>query len=249
MGAWFVPGQPHLPAVLLLHGNGGQRQDCSEQAELLRSLGSPVLLVSLRDHDDSTGEVNDFGYSARHDVVTAVEWLEEHQPGRAIVVWGQSAGSATALFAAEELGPRAAGYILECPYRDLWTAVSNRTRLYLPPLLDSAAYSGLVVVSPLVLADVEKISPLEAASKAPTHLPVLILAGGQDTRARPDEAQAIQQRLGPKARLVVFEEADHLRLLAVDPERYRGCVKELLREAADTHQVRLRTAASRSSCQ
>lgn len=170
-------------------------------------------------------------------MIAAVAWLEKNQPGRPIVIWGQSLGSAAALFAAEELGQgaggkRVHGYVLECPYRDLWTAVRNRTRTYLPPLLDSVAYTGLVVVSPLVLEDVDRISPVEAAAKVPRDLPVLLLAGGEDRRAQPQEAREIQQRLGPQARLIVIEGADHLRLLQADPEQYRVCVTRFLDEAS-----------------
>jgi uncharacterized protein len=132
LGAWFLPGQPGSPMVVLLHGNGASRGACVEQAELLRDAGCPTLLVTLRAHGDSTGDRNDFGLGARHDVIAAVEWLREHHPGRDVVVWGQSVGSAAALFAAEQLGRRVRGYILECPYSDLRTAVYNRLHLRLP---------------------------------------------------------------------------------------------------------------------
>jgi alpha-beta hydrolase superfamily lysophospholipase len=230
LGAWFVPGRERLPVVLLLHGNGGCRRKCARQAELLQSLGHPVLLISFRAHEDSTGEVNDFGYSGRHDVVAAVDWLEQNQPGRPILVWGQSAGAAAALFAAEELGSHVHGYILECPYRDLHTAVRNRTRMYLPPLVDALGAQGLFLIAPLVLPHADSISPLKAAARVPTSTPVLLLAGGKDRHALPEEAQDIQQCLGARARLVVFEGADHVKLLQADPERYRDCVTCFLEE-------------------
>src|SRR5207253_5545953 len=44
LGAWFVPGRPDRPAVLLLHGNGGSRGDCLTQAEIAAADGCPVLL-------------------------------------------------------------------------------------------------------------------------------------------------------------------------------------------------------------
>src|SRR5581483_2058454 len=127
LGAWFGPGKADRPVVLLLHGNHGSRRDCLPQAEFLAGQGYGVMMISFRCHGDSTGAVNDFGYSARRDVVAAVRWLEEHQPGRPRLVWGFSLGAAAATFAAAELGERVQGYLLECPYRDLFTAVRNRT--------------------------------------------------------------------------------------------------------------------------
>lgn len=223
LGAWFVEGRPNRPTVLLLHGNGGCRSACLAEAELAAKEGCPVLMVSLRAHGDSTGEVNDFGYSARHDVAAAVGWLAERHPGRPAVVWGRSLGAA-AVFAAAELGDRAGGYVLECPYRDLRTATRNRTRLYLPPGLDYVAYTGLSVVAPLVLPDVDEVSPLRAAARMPPSARVLVLAGGADRRARPEEARAIAEEMGGRAELVVIEGGDHLRLSEADPAGYRSAV-------------------------
>ena len=98
-----------------------------------------------------TGEIDDAGYSARHDVFAAVDFLERRRPGRPVVIDGNSMGSAAAIFAAEELGHRVAAYILESPYQDLKTAVWNRIDNRLPAGLSHAAYGGLRLVSPLFL--------------------------------------------------------------------------------------------------
>jgi len=180
---------------------------------------------------------NDFGYSARHDVVAGVEWLEGRHPGRATVVWGQSLGSAAALFAAQQLGERVRGYLLECPYQDLRTAVRNRTRVFLPPGLDVLAYSGLVAVSSFVLPTLDQISPQEAAAGVPKAVPVLILAGTADQRARPEEARAIAARIG-HAEVVVVEGGDHSRLEEPDPERYRRIVTDFLARVQQAAEAR-----------
>jgi alpha-beta hydrolase superfamily lysophospholipase len=224
LGAWFIDGRADRPAVLLLHGHGGCRCNGLKQAELLASAGCPVLLISLRAHGDSTGELHDYGYSARHDVAAAVGWLEKRRPGRPVVVWGRSAGAAAAVFAAGHLGRRVRSYILECPFQDLRTAARNRTEAYLPPVLSQLAYAGLSVVAPLVLPDVDNISPLEAASAIPPTVPVLVMAGGADRRARPEEARAIYERVASHGRLLMVEGADHVRLFETDPAACRAAV-------------------------
>ncbi len=220
LGAWFVTGRADRAPVLLLHGNGATRTDCLDIAEFLVAERYPVLLVTLRAHGDSTGERNDFGYSARHDVIAAVRWLEENCPGRP-VIWGRSLGSAAAIFAAGELDERVGGYILECPYRELRTAVWNRVRSRLFPPLSWIAYTGLTVTAPLVLNDVDRISPLDAAGTIPKNVPVLVLAGENDRSATPAEAAAIGERIGPRAEVIIFEKAGHLGLFRTDPSRYR----------------------------
>jgi len=224
LGAWHIPGRPDRPPVLLLHGNGGSRSDCLREAELTAGTGCPVLLVTFRAHGDSTGDRNDFGYSARRDVVAAGDWLGGRYPGRPAVVWGRSLGAAAALFAAPELGGRVSGYILECPYQDLRTATRNRTRLHLPPGLDYAAYAGFSAVAPVVLPDADDISPLKAAARVPPAARVLVLAGGVDRQATPAEARVLAGALGGRAELVVFGTADHLGLAVADPVAYRAVV-------------------------
>jgi alpha-beta hydrolase superfamily lysophospholipase len=225
LGAWFLRGDDTAPSVLLLHGNGGSRTKCLNRAELYANRGYSVLLISLRAHGDSSGDFNDIGYSARHDVIRAVEYLEQQRPGRPVLIHGTSMGAAAALFAAADLGDRVRAYVLESLYRDLRTAVWNRVDNALPPLLDSLAYGGLSLVAPLILPEIDRISPIEAIGNIPEHVPILMLAGEEDRRARPEEAIALQRRARDHCQLILFERTDHLRFLDTQPERYR---KEVL---------------------
>jgi alpha-beta hydrolase superfamily lysophospholipase len=232
IGAWYGEGRDDAPSVLFLHGNKGSRAHCLFRAGLLAGdAGCSVLLISLRAHGDSTGEVNDIGYSARHDVVAAVDFLRERRPGRPVIVFGVSLGSAAAAFAAEELGDRVQGYVLESPYQDLKTAVWHRTEAYLPPVLDYAAYLGLRAVAPLVVPDFEAIAPVRAVEHIPATVPVLILAGGGDELARPEEAHALFERVRSHGRIEFFPGGDHHDLPSVDPDRYRRLILDFCAEA------------------
>ena len=230
IGAWLVVGAGDAPSVLLIPGIGASRSACLGRAKMLAAQGCSVLMISLRAHGDSTGAFNDMGYSARHDIVAAVEFLERRRPGKPIIVHGLSMGGAAAVFAAGELAHRIKGYILESPYRDLKAAVRHRTENALPPLLDRIAYMGLLFVSPLVLPDLQKTSPVEAITAIPADVPVLILAGGEDTVARPEEARAIIDRVRSHGRLVLFEHAGHLNFPETYPDLYLRSVLGFLHE-------------------
>jgi alpha-beta hydrolase superfamily lysophospholipase len=234
IGAWYIEGDRHKPAVVMLHGNGACRSALLDIAHCFHDEGCGVLALSMRAHGDSTGEWNDFGYSSRLDVVAAVEWVERHHPDRPIILFGTSLGSAAAAFAANDLGRRVRGYILECPYENLKRAVRNRTEVYLPPVLDSVAYWGLLAAAPFFFADVDKIYPATAVYAVPPEVPVLILAGGRDRRARTDEARTIYEAVRTHATLEVFEGGDHSLLLASDPPRYRRLIGEFIRRAEGT---------------
>ena len=160
IGAWYAVGDSQKPTVLLIHGNGGQRKACWPQAQMLLAAGYPVMLISCRAHGDSSGQFNDFGWSARHDAVAAVTWLNQQRPQPRIVVWGASLGSAASIFAAADLEQSVCGYILECPYQDLETAVWHRLTHYLPPVLDGVAYLGMRLAAGVILPQIEQISPL-----------------------------------------------------------------------------------------
>jgi pimeloyl-ACP methyl ester carboxylesterase len=192
------------------------------------SWGCSIMMISLRAHGDSTGDFDDIGYSARRDVVSAVDWIQKKHSDRPVVIWGQSMGAASAVFAAQELDNRVRGYILECPYQDLRTAVRNRAEYFLPWGIDRLAYAGLLTVSPLVLPDSDKISALEAISNVPTSIPVLILAGSLDRRARPEEARALYERIQDHSQLVIIDGADHMQLMRTDPVGYCKAVQEFM---------------------
>jgi uncharacterized protein len=138
-------------------------------------------------------------------------------------------GAASALFAAGELRHRVSGYILECPYKDLKTAVANRTENALPPVVDRIAYRGLLLVAPLVLPELEKISPLAAIAGIPENVPVLTLAGENDRNARPEESRALHDRVKSHSTLAIFEGAGHVRLRDADPGRYRRLLVDFLK--------------------
>lgn len=236
LGAWFVSGPEDGPSVLLLHGNGDSRRTGLPLVEFFAREGCSVLAVSLRAHGDSTGDVNDIGYSARHDVVAAVEYLEQRRPGRPIIVQGTSLGAAAAAYAAKTLGTRVQGYLLESAYADIHTAVSNRTENHLPFPLDRVAYAGMVLTGPLVLPYLDRMAPIDAIDAIPASVPVVLLAGGRDREARPREARALFERVRSHGRLVWFPAARHESYYRHDPGRYREVVGSLL-TATQAHAV------------
>jgi alpha-beta hydrolase superfamily lysophospholipase len=231
IGAWFVAGPTDGPSVLLLHGNGGCRSASLDLAETVAREGCSVLAISLRAHGDSDGDRNDIGYGARRDVTAAVAYLERRRPGRPIVILATSLGAAAAIYAAGDLETRIRGYILEAPYRDIYSAVRNRTAAFLPRPLNLAAYGGLLAVSPLFLPEAGRMTPLERIADIPASTPILLLVGGRDDRARPSEVGQLHARVTSHARLLVFEGAGHEMLSTSEPARYRREIIRFIRRA------------------
>jgi alpha-beta hydrolase superfamily lysophospholipase len=103
IGAWLVRGDRQKGCVLLLHGNGASRRQMQPVMQWLAEARSTVLAISSRAHGDSTGEINDLDWSARHDVAAAVHFLHKEFPRRPIYIVGRSLGAAAAIYATNEL--------------------------------------------------------------------------------------------------------------------------------------------------
>jgi pimeloyl-ACP methyl ester carboxylesterase len=225
LGAWFVDAtRSQAPTVLLLHSKDRSRTARVANARVFESAGCAVLLITLRAHGDSTGERNDMGFSARLDVVAAVEWLEQRRPAAPIVVCGSSLGAAAGAFAAGELGERVDGYIFECMYPDLSRATRDRLRVFLPPVLDDIAYGGLRLWALVLLPDLDQIAPIQALERIPNDVPVLLLAGARDQRTTPDETREMFTRIRDHAQLVFVDDADHDQLIDRQPAAYAHAV-------------------------
>jgi len=54
LGAWYCPGQPGRPLVILFNGYGGEKSGTLPEAKALRDLGLAVLLVDFRGSGDSS---------------------------------------------------------------------------------------------------------------------------------------------------------------------------------------------------
>lgn len=203
VGAFYGEPERARVSIVLVHGNGSSRSHLLDEARALRRLGHAVMPISVRAHGDSEGTRNDFGFGARHDVIAAVDALERRAPDRPIVVLGISLGSAAALFAAHDLDRRVAGYVLVGPYASLELATVRRTERYLPPLIDDLAFGALWVGGRLVLPELDRIAPCEAARAMPHDVPVLVIAGDRDARAPVEDARCITETLTNATVLVV----------------------------------------------
>jgi alpha-beta hydrolase superfamily lysophospholipase len=209
----------------MFHGWRCTRSTRLGAASVFERAGCAVLLVTHRCHGDSSGECEDFGWSAQLDVVAAVEWLERRRPGSPVVVCGASLGAVAATLAARELGTRVDGYVLECPFASLDSAARRRTDAFLPWGVDWAAYAGVQLGAACFAPRWNETAPIEAAAEIPAGIPVLFFAGERDSRAPPNEVAEIAARVRGPHELVVVAGVDHDRLLAGGGDAYGAAVR------------------------
>lgn len=238
IGAWVNRSGDRPAIILFLHGVADTRAFWVPTMERLSKDGYASMAISFRAHGDSTGRVEDFGYSARMDVAAAVHYLHEQFPGRPVVLVGNSLGSAAAIFAAGSLGHDVSGYFLESPYRDLTTAVWNRANVA-PRPVNWLAYQGLQLWGHFLLPEsVRVIQPIDHVAEIPSDIPVTFLAARYEKRCLLWEVQDQYRKIQSHAQLVIVNSTWHGCCTKTDPQQYDAALLHLLQSADRTQKKR-----------
>jgi uncharacterized protein len=228
LGAWVNPRGAKRSIVLLLHGIGDARTWWLPVMHRLADDGYASMAISFRAHGDSTGSIEDFGYSEKEDVIAAVRYLRGRFSDRPVVLAGSSLGSAAALFTAKSLGREVAGYFLESPYRDLRTAVWNRTSAA-PPPFNWIAYEGMALWGRILLPEsIDAIRPIDHVADVPPDVPVTFVAARDDWNCKLEEVEDLYHKIESHARLVVIDGAAHGQCSHMRPQEYDAALLELL---------------------
>lgn len=191
LGAWFVPPAPGTDlrmAVLVAHGNGGNRADRAPLAAALAGAGFSVLLFDYRGYGGNPGSPSEEGLA--RDARAAVAALTA-QPGvrpDRILYFGESLGAAVVTRLATERPPT--GLLLRSPFADL-ASVGERRYPFLPVRL--------------LLRDSYPVVDQIARVPAPTT----VVYGTRDSLVPPDQSRRVAAAAEFPARTVAVEGADH----------------------------------------
>jgi len=192
LAAWLVPPPTEVPdrrlAVLVAHGNGGNRQGRAPLAAALADRGLTVLLVDYRGYGGNPGSPSEKGLA--RDIRAARTYLidEAGFPADRLIYYGESLGTAVVTALAVEHPP--AGLVLRSPFIDL-------------PAAGQENYPLLPVR--LVLRDRFPVASLLAKITAPT----LVIYGTADTLIPPTQSKTVAQKAAGPVRLIAVEGADH----------------------------------------
>jgi dipeptidyl aminopeptidase/acylaminoacyl peptidase len=189
-----------VPAVLLLHGFGGNALATVEPAQLLAQAGYIALSLSMRGWRGSDG-VDDCGLHQVDDTIKALEWLaaQEGVNSERIGMLGSSQGGQVALLTASRTQrPRA--IVAYKPPTDIEQWIKTTT---FPDIGENVAR---------LCADnkfVER-SPVYHAEKI--NVPVLLVHGDADTQVPTEQSVLMQKALqaaGKQVDLKLIPDATH----------------------------------------
>lgn len=229
LAAWYVPGASR-GAIVFVHGHGSNRGDMLPVARDLVRVGFHALLLDLRAHGDSGGEVSTLGVRERFDIAAALDYLQA-QPGvdsQRIGALGLSLGAATVLqTAATE--PRLRAVVADSAFASLdWLAAHQFTAFVrLPPQLAPLVVqvgSERAGINPREVSAVDAIGAI-----APR--PVLLIHGEGDTLIPPENTRMLAAAAGPSHEVWLVPSVGHGGAYDADPVAYVARVQRFFEDA------------------
>jgi uncharacterized protein len=193
--AWFVPSvgvrpwQVSSPAVVLLHGWGGNASNLLPAAQALHGAGYAVLLMESRNHGRSDADDHSSLPRFAEDLDHALDWLRTQKcvDAARLVALGHSVGGAAVLLCASRR-------------RDLRAAISVAAFAHPEQLMRRWFASRRVPYWPMgwlvnrylervIGARFDDIAPVNTLAQ--THCPILLVHGLQDGTVPIDDARRI----------------------------------------------------------
>jgi fermentation-respiration switch protein FrsA (DUF1100 family) len=123
LSAWYVPG-PKSAAVVIVHGIHANRAYMIPQAIILAQAGYQLLLLDLRGHGLSEGNMVTYGGREALDVTAAVDYLAALPNVKHIGALGHSLGGAAMVRAAAD-DPRLQALVIQSSYSSLSQVVDE----------------------------------------------------------------------------------------------------------------------------
>jgi fermentation-respiration switch protein FrsA (DUF1100 family) len=232
---WFLPGEAGYPAIIMVHGNGYNRDDptigtLDIAAELVGS-GYNVLMFDLRGYGESDGSTVGGGYLEKRDLGGAVTYIKGRGFDR-IGVIGFSLGAVTALLAAAEDNDIAA-VVSDSSYADLNDMME--------PEFEKRTKAPLVFLRPILFmikilygVDFAAIRPVAVVSEINPR-PILFVHGSDDTTIPVSHASRLfEAAQNPQDELWIVPEAEHTQAYRLHPTEYVQRMTDFFGAALDT---------------
>lgn len=203
--AWLIPaaGPEAAPALVVLHGWGGNAETMLPLAPPLHHAGYTLLLVDARSHGRSDPDTFSSMPRFAEDIEHAVAWLKRQTgvDSRRVGVVGHSVGAAAALLAASRRNDLAA-VVSIAAFAHPKTVMCRLLAAWHVPYIPFGWYV-LRYVQHVIGYRFDDIAPLNTLARV--RCPVLLVHGTEDAVVPVAEAQALHARSNRAGKLLLVK--------------------------------------------
>ena len=216
---WFVPSG-NGASIILVHGYKDHRGSMLKLADVLHRHGYGLLILSVRAHDGSDGELITFGHAEMKDREAWYTYESGHAGVNTneIGIFGGSMGGSLAIqYAARN--PRIAAVVADCAFSSLNDTVDTSVKFFtgLPPF----------PFAPMIVFWTEHEAGFQAseidAKQWIRHLaprPIFLLQGGADVVVSRESGQRLFEAAGEPKELWYDAEVGHAQFLDKRPDEF-----------------------------
>lgn len=202
--AWFLPGDPSAPTIIIIHGWGGNAELMLPLAQPFLQAGINVLLLDARNHGRSDASGHSSLPRFAEDIDSAISWVAQHKGGE-IILLGHSVGGGAVLFVASQRTDISAVISISAFAHPKWMMLRYLTEKKIPSAL---IHLILSYVEWLIGERFDTIAPMNTACNA--HCPVLLVHGKEDRTIPLSDALTIKNSCKKGSiELLLIEGADH----------------------------------------
>lgn len=224
ISAWWIPGKPGAPAVILVHGRGVDRHEGLRFAAPLQAAGFHLLMPDLRGCGKSQASISTMSFYERRDVLAAVDYAAAKKGAGSIGVFGFSMGAAASIHAMA-MDKRIGAGIFEGGFADFKDIAADAAwhdyKLPRYPLLPIAA----ALFEARGRVDVDQIRP-ESVIASISPRPVFIIHGSRDARVPPRHGERLFAAAGEPKWYWVVPGGEHTAAWQADRPKAEALVVE-----------------------
>jgi fermentation-respiration switch protein FrsA (DUF1100 family) len=230
LSAWYLQPASAVPgsgAVLLLHGQGDNREGMLGYASWLLTHGYSALLPDARGAGESGGTLATYGILEADDVDRWAAWLKTRTDG-CIYGLGESMGAAQ-LLSSLAGSPSFCAVAAESPFADLREVLGDRIVERADAKLCCGRIAG-AVLSRFAMAymrirygfDTPAAAPIRAVAR--TRTPILLIHGGADEIIPVRHSRELQRANPGDVSLWIVPGSEHCDGFATDPAGFQSRV-------------------------
>jgi len=225
--AWYMKADSAKGTVILFHGLGSNKGNVLREAFAFNSFGYNTMLVDIRAHGNSEGEVNSIGYEESEEVKLAYDHVSK-KGEKNIVLWGMSLGAVIITKAIWQYDLKPQKIILEMPFDRMQDHIRARARLSGFP---GEPFGFFVSFWTGIEQGYWSYGHRTSRYVKSINCPVLLQWGSNDEYVMKEETERIFSSINsPKKKLEIYEGVGHRPLVSINQSKWDETVTEFLND-------------------